>query len=405
MKQPKQSITSNFNTPESKDLKTGGDNSLRHDVLHEIDQYNYHDSSKNGIKRFIKNEPNKIAAKAKSVPKDQAVIEASFKRNETKMNNGLEQVNTKQRKINKLGWKIWTIIAFISFILLIAIFLLLVYRFRLDKKISSVVDYLPLPIAYVNGNLLTLREFNNDVATLRKYYDRIQSENGATNSISLDEIETIVLERMIHEQIVVDFAVRNNISISNDQINSELSSIITDFGGEDNLKEFVSTNYNWNLDDFKNKIIIPYLQREKVSAWFTNNESVQIATQDRAKQIKADIDKQSINFADAAKKYSDDLASATKNGSLGVFEWGTMVSEFEQALKQLQVDQISEPIKTIFGWHIIRRDALPEYLKKSDTYVSASHILIRNFNFDKWIEAEREKIKVLIFLKINNRKI
>ena len=62
------------------------------------------------------------------------------------------------------------------------------------------------------------------------------------------------------------------------------------------------------------------------------------------------------DFAELAKKHSDDTNSGEKGGSLGEFPKGMMVPEFEGALEKLKPGEISEPIKTSFGFHIIRLD-------------------------------------------------
>ncbi len=62
------------------------------------------------------------------------------------------------------------------------------------------------------------------------------------------------------------------------------------------------------------------------------------------------------DFAKLAKKHSDDTNSGEKGGSLGEFPKGMMVPEFEKALEKLKPGEISEPVKTSFGYHIIRLD-------------------------------------------------
>lgn len=66
------------------------------------------------------------------------------------------------------------------------------------------------------------------------------------------------------------------------------------------------------------------------------------------------------DFAALAAEYSDDPGSAAQGGDLGWFGRGRMVAPFEEAAFSLAVDEISEPIKTDFGYHIIQvleRDA------------------------------------------------
>lgn len=66
------------------------------------------------------------------------------------------------------------------------------------------------------------------------------------------------------------------------------------------------------------------------------------------------------NFADLAKKNSQDPQSAAKGGSLGVFPRGAMVPEFDKAAAALKPGEISPVIKTQFGYHIIRRPLFSE---------------------------------------------
>jgi len=60
------------------------------------------------------------------------------------------------------------------------------------------------------------------------------------------------------------------------------------------------------------------------------------------------------DFAATAKAESDDVGSGAKGGSLGAFGHGQMVPPFEQAAFSLPLNQISEPVKSQFGYHIIK---------------------------------------------------
>ena len=60
-------------------------------------------------------------------------------------------------------------------------------------------------------------------------------------------------------------------------------------------------------------------------------------------------------FGKMAKNFSIDSGSAKKDGNLGYFTKGMMVKPFEEAAFKLQIGETSEPIKTEFGYHIIKR--------------------------------------------------
>jgi peptidyl-prolyl cis-trans isomerase C len=62
------------------------------------------------------------------------------------------------------------------------------------------------------------------------------------------------------------------------------------------------------------------------------------------------------SFEDLARKFSK-CPSGQRGGSLGEFGKGRMVAPFEEAAFALQVNEISGPVRTQFGYHLIKRDA------------------------------------------------
>jgi peptidyl-prolyl cis-trans isomerase C len=77
-----------------------------------------------------------------------------------------------------------------------------------------------------------------------------------------------------------------------------------------------------------------------------------VETEDEAKAIKAELDKGG-DFAELAKKKSKD-PGASDGGDLGFFTKDQMVPEFSTAAFSLEPGKISDPIKSQFGWHIIK---------------------------------------------------
>jgi peptidyl-prolyl cis-trans isomerase C len=80
-----------------------------------------------------------------------------------------------------------------------------------------------------------------------------------------------------------------------------------------------------------------------------------VETEDEAKKVQAEL-KGGGDFAALAKARSKDPGSANEGGDLDYFTKDQMVPEFADVAFKLNVGQVSDPVKTQFGWHIIRVD-------------------------------------------------
>jgi peptidyl-prolyl cis-trans isomerase D len=94
----------------------------------------------------------------------------------------------------------------------------------------------------------------------------------------------------------------------------------------------------------------------------------------RAEEILKKIKEEGASFEEMAKKHSDDKMSGKNGGDLGQFAKGTMVSEFEAALDTMKPGEISEPVKTPFGYHLIQLNEVHEQRIKPIDEVKAEII-------------------------------
>jgi hypothetical protein len=125
---------------------------------------------------------------------------------------------------------------------------------------------------------------------------------------------------------------------------------------------------------------------------------------EEAKRAANDIRTRIINgedFKTLAIEYSEDPGSGQNGGSLGVFGKGQMVPEFEAVAFALKEGEISQPVKTSFGWHVIRCDKIVS-TDAAKPQIEASHILFKVEASD----ATRAKLeeKVLAAQKTINKK-
>ncbi|TNF53960.1 hypothetical protein EP227_05100 [bacterium] len=102
------------------------------------------------------------------------------------------------------------------------------------------------------------------------------------------------------------------------------------------------------IRDFYEKHSDTYKLGDQVRA-----QHILVDTEEEADEILQKILK-GEDFEELAKSFSKDQSTAVKGGDLGFFGKGRMVPEFEQAAFSLKVGEVSEPVQTKFGYHIIK---------------------------------------------------
>lgn len=111
--------------------------------------------------------------------------------------------------------------------------------------------------------------------------------------------------------------------------------------------------------EFYNKNTEMFKQPATVSA-----KHILVEGEDECKDIKEQISKGELTFEEAARKYSN-CPSKEQDGNLGDFSRGMMVPEFEDAAFNISIGEVSEPVKTQFGFHLIKVESKNEEVSKS----------------------------------------
>jgi peptidyl-prolyl cis-trans isomerase C len=111
------------------------------------------------------------------------------------------------------------------------------------------------------------------------------------------------------------------------------------------IKSSVSDADARKIYDEQVKLLKP---QEEVSA-----RHILVDTEAEAKALKEKIDK-GADFAQLAKENSKDPGSKDDGGNLGYFGHGQMVPQFEEVVFKLKKGEVSDPVKTQFGWHLVK---------------------------------------------------
>ena len=228
--------------------------------------------------------------------------------------------------------------------------------------------------------------------TADEYYEEIKGINIAT---LVDMIDHQLFDKKYGKTKEEDEQVKEQLKSLKDQYGEDedtYTAVLRQYFGvqtEKELEEMLRLEFRRNaaINDFiekniKDKEIEKYYEKEvygEVKAshiLITPSVSEDASTDEKktaeeealkeAKKIIKEL-KNGKKFADLAKKYSKDEASASNGGDLGYFDLNEMVDEFSEAVKELKVDEYTkEPVKSSFGYHIILKTGEKEKPKLKD---------------------------------------
>ena len=200
--------------------------------------------------------------------------------------------------------------------------------------------------------------------TKDELYDKLVEQGGSN-----------ILSQMIDAEIINQEAKKEKIQVTDEEIDAEMENYMAQYGGEE-MFESVLQQSGLTKDDLKGDII-QYIQIEKlvdsrifitdeeIKEYFEENKDklgqeeqvkashILVEDEKTAKDLKKQLD-DGADFAELAKEHSTDPGSAENGGELGFFGKGKMVKEFEDVAFATKVGEISEPVKSEKGYHIIK---------------------------------------------------
>jgi len=128
-----------------------------------------------------------------------------------------------------------------------------------------------------------------------------------------------------------------------------------------------------------------------------------VKDEDTAKRLHAQLVADPSKFAELAKQESIDKTSGAKGGDLGKFGQGRMVPDFERVAFSLKPGQLSDPVKTQYGWHIILVSEREEGERKPfDQVKEQIKTALRNKQLQDAVQAKFDALKKSANLKIDD---
>lgn len=240
-------------------------------------------------------------------------------------------------------------------------------------------------VAVVNSDAIMRSELDDRMAQIEQ---QVQSQGG--NLPPRSQLERQVLERMVMEEIQLQMAKDANLSINDTELNAQVRSIAE--ANSMTLEEFADaleaegTTLAAVREEVRRELLMRQVQQRQIRSRVsisdrdverflsqqgqsseqnfieeTRARHVLIAltpnrdenqARARAEEVRERI-MQGADFASVAREVSDDSGSALNGGALGWVRPGQTVPAFEEAMRGLEVGQISQPVRSQFGYHLI----------------------------------------------------
>lgn len=256
--------------------------------------------------------------------------------------------------------------------------------------------------ATVGKQVITRAEVEAEVMTFKQM--------DPSNGFSDDELFKKVLDNLVNQNLMVTKALEDSISVSDEELDNAwsdaLNNLVRRYGSEKRIEDVYGKTINRlkfeYSDQIRKNLLVQKLQQqefynvkagpsevenfykeykdsietipERIEIFHivknvSSNEGKKDQTLQLARQVRDSILKGELDFEAAAERYSADVATKTDGGKLGWFNKGKLVPEFENAAFKLQLGELSLPVETPFGFHIIQT------LEKKESSINTRHIV------------------------------
>ncbi len=257
-----------------------------------------------------------------------------------------------------------------------------------------------------------------DNIILKSDLSQMISITAAQNKLNLNEpvvyknLEEKIINSMIDQKVILEMALLDSVIVDESEVDQaleqQIENLIFESNGRENAEKLLGQSINSFRREFwyemQNRLITERYQqtllsdikltRQDVERFLeTYKDSLPIvptkvklhhilikvkpnkkskqSTINKLKSLREKLVQKKVSFSEQAKLHSEDIGSKGRGGELGWVKRGSLVKNFENTAFTLKLNEISNPIETEFGFHIL------ETLDKKGEKVKVRHILIK----------------------------
>lgn len=291
----------------------------------------------------------------------------------------------------------------LKIVLLLGILVLLVaaYYYYQDLKKGDSVGISDQTAIIIGDKIISNDKYQKELNTLSYFYNRQKELNPALPPINEGDIKKLVVERLIKNQILLNLAQQYQITVTEQEIENEFDNLVAQSGGLEQVESILQDLYQWQPQNFKDNILKYSLLERKINEQVAQDQTnMDVASQDAARALEL-INSGQLEFDDFSNqsKISQYNFDNVVFEDLGYFAKGVMIPEFEETAFALSPGEISLPVQTVFGFHLIKSEDQKTDEDDNVTEVWAKHILFKLKDVNDLIKEERNQTNIQILVK------
>jgi len=322
---------------------------------------------------------------------------------EKQTNGGGKNINKRMFIFGLAGFLLLALVVFIGVVLF------RVYKTQaMDGFTVGAAKVLNLPVAKVAGTSVSYYDYVRDMKAIERIRDYDTANNGALAGASDEVLSDQVLWRLAANAVVEKLAKEYGVKVAEEEIEEVKAEVLSQFENEEQISEELGNRYGWNLEEYINYVVKPYILQNNLSIEVSNDQAQREAIKNTANEVLEQI-KNGADFEEMAAEYGED-GTAENGGDLGWFPRGVMVVPFEMAVFDLEAGELSnELIETQYGYHIIKVDDKrmstsidEEGNETEEEEVKARHILFRFPSLDTYLDNLTKDGQVHLYIDVHN---
>lgn len=277
-------------------------------------------------------------------------------------------------------------------------------------------------VATVNGKEISQDEYDKALEYYKGYVEYQYGEGtweaevfeGTTYK---KYYEDYIMDTMTYRLLLLDAAEKDNIIATDEEILAELDKFKVYFQNDEEYNSYLKdsgTTEEGIKDELKKDIIINHYVIEKIENLNPSDDELEtifndlrmnekvkashilVETEEEALKVLERIDK-GEDFAELAKELSTDTASGINGGDLDYFEYVQMVQPFSEAAFSMEIGEVSQPVESEFGYHVIKViDKIVDDEKTAETEESKLKDYFKSYRYEDLLKELKEKAEIVV---------